>query len=305
MLKKRVFVVLILAFAITVTASVEATIPGPGTQVAIVPNPASTNGGVLPSTDPAFANFTFTNLPWANVNAGNLTAYQIVVLVIDAEAPSPILSPSQVTDLNNWTYYGGKLIIYDSEMSTVDYSWLPYPFTTTNPGALGATGTILYMEDNVLGRDDNPASAYYINSTVDYVFNNWQDAIGDANVMTTFDPNWCGDIEAQNALFATGWVHTYAQYGSGEIIYNGFDIDWLAAGTAPGTININALAKIYLLELKEPWGDDFNKPCERKPVPPVSGEILPVNTLLVIAPYLLMLALVAGTIGFLFRKRIR
>ena len=305
MLKKLLALSLcILVFALTAIAPVKAIIPGPGTQVAIVPDPTSTNGGTLPSTDPAFVNFTFTNLPWVNVTAGNLTSYQIVVLLIDDAAPSPLLSPSQVIDLNNWTYYGGKLIIYDSEEPAQDYSWLPYAFNTTNPGQLGGTGSILFMEDNTLGRDDDPGSPWYINTDVDYITNDWTDAIGDANVFTTFDANWCGDIEAENALFDEGWVHTYVAYGDGLIIYNGFDIDSLTAGTAPGTEDMGAVAKIWLLELQQPWGDDYNLPCTRKTTGPVGGEIIASNALQAVVPYLLILATaIAATAGVLYKKK--
>jgi len=297
----------ILMLSLIAVSPVKAIIPGPGTQVAIVPDPTSENGGTLPSTDPAYANFTFTNLPWANVTAGNLTNYQIVVLLIDdntTNTPTPILTPSQVIDLNNWTYNGGKLIIYDSEMSTQDYSWLPYPFITSNPGGLGATGNILYMENNTLGTDIMLASPYYINTTVDYIFNDWEDAIGDANVFATFDAHWCGDIEAINANFDRGWVHTYAVYGNGTMIYNGFDIDYLLADTVPGTDDINALAKIWLLELQLPWWEDYNLPCSRKASVSVGGEILMTNTLQMLVPYLLILAsAIAATAGILYRKK--
>lgn len=315
-MKKSVLVsVLIFLVAYIVVAPVEAPIPGPGTQVAIVPDPSSTNGGTLPSTDPAYANFTFTNLPWANVTAGNLTSYQIVVLLIDGLAPSPLLSPSQVTDLNDWVFNGGKLIIYDSEVSPgPDYSWLPYAFNTSNPGAMGAIGSITYMEDNTLGLDNDPASTYYINTTIEYGgINDWADIIGDANVFTTFDSRWCGDIEIINALGVTGWTHTYAEYGSGLYIYDGFDIDTLSAGTVPSANGVGALAKIWLLELKQPWGSDYNLPCERKVIEEeeiVGGELLTINKLLLLAhalaPPLLILALaIAVTVGFLYRKRIQ
>ena len=305
-MKKSILVsLLIVAVAYFAIAPVGAPIPGPGTQVAIVPDPTSSNGGTLPSLDAAYANFTFTNLPWANVNAGNLTSYQIVVLLIDYYAPSPPLSPSQATDLNDWVYNGGKLIIYDSEESPgPDYSWLPYGFSTSNPGGMGATGTVLYMEDNTLGLDNNPASTYYINTTVDYIYNDWEDVIGDANVFTTFDSHWCGDIEILNALEVAGWAHTYAVYGSGLYIYNGFDIDYLTAGTVPGATDMGALAKIWLLELEQPWGTDYNLPCQRKVSQTVGGEVLTISKLVLLAPFLLILGLaVALTAGFWYKKR--
>lgn len=273
-MKKGLCFILIAVVALSCVSisTVIAYIPGPGTQVAIVPDPSSTNGGTLPSSDAAYVNFTFTNLPWINVTAGNLTSYHIVVLVIDAGAPTPLLAPQQVTDLNNWVYNGGKLIIYDSEMSAIDYSWLPYPFTTSNPTAAGASGQpVTYMEDNTLG-NSNPASYYYINTTQSGS-NIWSDAIGDANVFVTFDTHWCGDIEAENVLETVGWVHTYAVYGDGLFIYNGLDIDPLGVGTVPSSVGVGNVAKIWLLELAQPWGADYNLPCSRKVIP-VGGEII-------------------------------
>ena len=282
-MKKSIVIGSIVALMLLSTAiSVKAAIPGPGTQVAIVPDASSSNGGTLPTTDVAFANFTFTTLPWANVTAGNLTAYQIVVLVIDSAYTG--LSAQQVTDLNTWVSNGGKLIIYDSEMSAIDYSWLPYPFTTSNPGGAGASGQpITYNEDNTLG-DNDPASWYYINITQSDS-NIWSDAVGDGNVFTTQDVHWCGDMEAENYLGTIGWIHTYAVYGDGLIIYNGFDIDPLYSGTVPGTLAETNLAKVWLLELAQPWGADYNLPCQRKVVGPVGGEILesPVLPNLIIA----------------------
>lgn len=80
------------------------------------------------------------------------------------------------------------------------------------------------------------------------------DAVGDANVMVTKDPNWCIDITAKNYLGVTGAVHTYAQYGNGLIIYNGLDKDWIyngqIIGTADGRQN---LGKMWQLELQQAW----------------------------------------------------
>ncbi len=298
----------LLMVAFTVIVPVKAVIPGPGTQVAIVPDPESLNGGILPSTNPAFANFTFTNVPWADVTAANLVAYDIVVLLIDSGAGYPPLNASQATDLNDWVFNGGKLIIYDSEMQLPDdyYAWLPYAFNTSAPGPIGGfAGEILYMELNTLGRYDNPASPYYINATVDYIYNNWADAIGDANVFASFDAHWCGDIEIINLNQVVGWVHAYAVYGQGLMIYNGFDIDYLGSGTPPGPENINALAKIWLLELQQPWGTDYNLPCARTVVEKiVGGEILAANILQTVGPYLLILATaIVATAGILVKKK--
>jgi hypothetical protein len=303
-MKKSILIGSIVALMLLSTAiSVKAIIPGPGTQVAIVPDPTHTNGGTLPTTDAAFANFTFTDLPWENVTAGNLTTYSIVVLVIDDAASNPVLTPQQASDLMNWVNAGGKLIMYDSEMSTIDYSWLVYPFTTNNAGAMGASGELTYLEDNDLG-NSNPASPYFINIT-QQGDNVWEDAVGDCNVFITQDVHWCGHIEAVNVNQVTGWVHTYAVYGDGLMLYNGFDIDYLGSDTVPGTVGINNLAKLWLLELTTPWGTDYNLPCSRKVVEPVGGEIIEGPALLNLVIIALAVTAVAATIALLTKKLLR
>jgi hypothetical protein len=293
---------------ILTATSTKAYIPGPGTQVALVPYADSGNGGTLPTTDPAFSDFTFTDLPWSNVTAGNLTAYQIVVLMIEPNsAPYPLvspgastLSPQQLTDLNNWVYNGGKLIIHDSEMAAVNYSWLPYHFTTNNPGAGGYTGQpITYMESDFLG-NNTPSSPNFINITQADV-NIWEDAVGDSNVFVSQDAHWCGHIEATNGNGVRGWVHTYATYGNGTMIYNGFDQDYLSSSTTPGTVGIANTAKLFLLELKMPWGTDYDMPCSRKATA-VGGEIINTPTLLNYLTIAIAATAVITTVTLLFKK---
>lgn len=272
-MKKRVLIGSVVALMLLSTAlSAKAFIPGPGTQVAIVPDASSTKDGALPTTDIAFANFVFTDLPWGNVTGGNLTAYQIVVFLVDDAAPDPLLSAQQAADLNNWVFSGGKLIIYDSEMSAVDYSWLVYPFTSYSPGANEYSGQITYMESNSLGSTD-PLNSHYINTTQSDA-NAWRDAVGDSNLFVTEDIHWCLHIECTTGVGTTGWTHTYARYGDGLMIYNGFDIDYLSAATTPGTVGIANLAKLWLLELQQPWGADYNLPCGSVEPKPVGGEVL-------------------------------
>ena len=302
---------------ILLAGSTSAYIPAnnPSTAVAIVDSYNSPNGGALAHTDPAFALFSFTLLPWANVTTGNLTQFQIVVLMVDSFNGEVNLDETQRSQLVQWVSNGGKLIIYDSELPSINYTWLSYPFTTLNPGAQGAPGTAVFKEENTLG-SNNPANTfYYINITVDYITNNWADAIGDCNLFTTFDPHWCGDILANRTTAAgvweTSWVHAYAQYGQGLIIYNGFDLDPIADyggnSTVPGPNNYNALAKIFLLELAQPWAADYNLPCgtpvvEKEKVPTVGGAVIdPMSALIqptAVALYSLM-ALIAGTLAVL------
>ena len=251
------------------------------TAVAMVAGFSSPNGGTLPYTDTQFDPFNFTLVPWADVTAANLTQFKIVVLVIDT-APQVNLNATQRADLVSWVNNGGKLIIYDSEQSTIDYSWLPYPFTTNNPGQLGATGSITFKEENTLGSTNSGNTAYYLNLSAIAADT---DAVGDANVVITQDPNWCGDMLVINYNAANNWTHMYAMYGNGLFIYNGLDIDILSSSTVPGSSSgPTSLARIWLLELLQPWGADYNLPCG-SPIVPVSrgptvgGSIVDVNNI--------------------------
>jgi hypothetical protein len=117
---------------------------------------------------------------------------------------------------------GGKLIIYDSECPSVDYSWLPYNFSTNNPGPQGYySGTLYIVEENCLS-SNNSMSPYYIDAGY---LGSSTDAVCDMNVAVTLDSNWCLDMAGTNYNNVNGPTHIYARYGSGLIIYNGLDLD--------------------------------------------------------------------------------
>jgi hypothetical protein len=234
---------------------------GQSVNVAIIGSPVVVNGGVLPTAGPVgeLGDFSFTNLHPANVNAVNLTPFDTVVLnvaSVEMGETTATLSATAKADLVTFVAGGGKLIIYDSESPTVDYSWLPYPFTTSNPGALGQTGTLTIVEENTLSTSD-PNDVHFINATA---LGTQTDAVGDMNVMTTFDPNWCIDMSGTNANQVTGPVHAYAKYPAGTdtglIIYNGLDVDYLGSGFDPA----DGLRKIWVQELQQPFNPS-NLPC--------------------------------------------
>ena len=98
------------------------------------------NGGYLPTTGSDMSGINFSAMAPADVSAANLASYDTVVLNVASHAMNntvSTLSASQKADLVSFVGNGGKMIIYDSETSTQDYSWLPtnYAFTTSNPGA--------------------------------------------------------------------------------------------------------------------------------------------------------------------------
>jgi hypothetical protein len=233
-------------------------------NIALVPNASGqfSGAGTLPTSGSEFVGMTFTNLAVADVNAARLAAFDTVVLnqICDVNTR---LTASQKADINNWIASGGKLIVYDSDAcsgsNTPDYSWLPYPFSTNNPGQQGATGgTLTIVEDNTLS-SPNSASPYYID-TANIV--QTTDAVGDANVMLAKDPNWCGDMQATNVNNVTGWTHTYAPHVRGLMIYNGLDND---------DISNQWLRRMWVLELcQNPAG----LPCSIH-IPPITPTPTP------------------------------
>ena len=218
-----------------------------------------TFGGCLPVSGAVgeLGDFTFTPMAPVDVNATNLAPFDTAVLNVASVAMAcntNTLSPSQQTDLIYWVAAGHKLIIYDSECypGPVDYSWLVYyPFTTANPGALGAPGTLTIVEENELSSNDS-TSPFFVDASY---LGSSTDAVGDMNVMTTLDPAWCVDMSGTNAIGVTGPVHTYAKTGvdQGLVIYNGLDVDYLMFDDPD-------LRKVWYQELAHPF-DPSNLPC--------------------------------------------
>jgi hypothetical protein len=236
-------------------------------HVAIVGSAVSANGGILPTTGPAgeLGAFTFTELAPSAVTSGSLAPYDTVVLNVASAAMGcnpATLSSTARSALVAFVGAGGKLIIYDSECRAanggLDYTWLPYPFTTDNPGEHGAFGTLTVVEDNTLS-SAQPSDPHFIDAAA---IGSTTDAAGDANVMLTRDPHWCVDMAATNVNGAAGAVHTYAVYPAGTnkglIIYNGLDIDFI--GVEPTPPAPNGLRKIWLQELRQSF-DPANLPC--------------------------------------------
>jgi len=240
----------------------------------------------------SFGAFTFTNLPLASVTLANLQAFDTVVLF---QNQTSSLTAQVRADLNAWVDAGGKLIIYDSDSTTsAEYSWLIRPFTTqASPGQTGSmTGTLTIVEENTLS-SNNPASPYYINTTET---TDGSDAVGDANVFATQDPNWFGDMTATNVINNTGWTHAYAETPSGHglLIYNGLDTDYMDYYYNYYPSGIDWLAKIWYQELMQPWD-----PSGLPGTTPVASQLLlsPLSNSLAVGQTQTMTALASDTAG--------
>ena len=91
------------------------------------------------------SDFAFSTMALSEVSASSLAKFDTVVLNVGSSAMGctcDTLTSQQKSDLIAFVASGKKLIIYDSECEPVDYSWLPFPFKTSNPGPQGAQGTL-------------------------------------------------------------------------------------------------------------------------------------------------------------------
>lgn len=269
----------LLTLALVASAQASVTLPGSAAtpvlaaalarsqNVAIVPGPSGQahHGGILPTTGfpsgyaPAFTNVSPTAIADGTASDPIATGFDTVVLVQLCDIGTYLADTDFKTRIEIFVANGGKLIIWDSECESTDYSGFVYPFTTSNPGALGATGTLTDVEENTLSSTAVSSPSYVNNVAI----SGGTDAVGDANVSVTRDPNWCVDMTATNALLAAGPVHTYARVGSGLIIYNGLDMDYMGdpLDSDPASPSgITHLERIWLLELLQPVNPD-NLPC--------------------------------------------
>jgi len=236
-----------------------------GFKVALVPDAygLSYNGGWLPTFgfpggfSPTFADLapaTIASSAYDPIAAGG---FDIVVLVQIDYIQNWLADATFKSRIENFVFNGGKLIIWDSECQNNDYSQFICPFTENTPGGQGSnSGTLWIVEDNTLGTNDTTSASYVNTAAISGGYD-----IGDANVMVTHVADWCTHMVARNLNIVVGPVQTYARYGSGLIIYNGLDMDYMMGGTIANDNNgPDNLNYIWYLQLLQPWNPD-NLPC--------------------------------------------
>lgn len=176
----------------------------------------------LPEIDPAkFPGYRFHRIMAPKLSPSSLRGAAFTMLDGECTATQDF-SPDQQHLLLGWVESGNKLVVRDADMcKTSDYSFLPYPLKTSATGALGAPGKVLTIADpSELGT--SAPGPHYIDTRA---YLSSVQEIGDSDIMKTEDPHWCGHMLAVNANGIYGWVHAYARYGRGLIVYNGFDHD--------------------------------------------------------------------------------
>lgn len=129
-----------------------------------------------------------------------------------------------------WVANGNKLIISDADTcgpsNVPDYSFLPYAFATSNPGARAAASAFQVLEQNFLVSPDSHDPAFLDEASWRLKTNgNALNDLGDSNTVIQYDDHWCGALFGTNAAGGSGFVMAYAHYGRGVIIYDGIDRD--------------------------------------------------------------------------------
>jgi outer membrane protein OmpA-like peptidoglycan-associated protein len=194
---------------------------GSGKDVVVLTKSAST---YAPMTLPkAYPGYRFRAVLAPALAPHDLDSADTAVLaaVCDAKAE---FADWQSAELLAFVARGHKLIVTEADSChDGDYSFLPYAFTGSYPGAGGRRGTqLLIVEPSTLGSGRSDPRHFV--DVQAYVANVLQQ-LGDADIAETHDPHWCGHLFGVNALHRSGFFHMYARYERGLIIFNGLDVD--------------------------------------------------------------------------------
>jgi outer membrane protein OmpA-like peptidoglycan-associated protein len=218
---------------------------------------SSSVSGLWPVDQGELKGFTFSRIQAPTFDRAALPGAEAAIINMLC-TPDAYMSKPQLDALMQWVHAGHKLLIVDSDGCTSSsYSFLPYPFTTSNPGAKGApSDRLIVVESDALGATDKGDANFF--DPAQFI-NHGQNELGDANVVTTQDPHWCGHLFGTNIQHVNGFEQMYAPYGQGLIIYNGFDHD---DGGNPGYHRVRTLE----LQLPLPVG----MPCSF----PVAGAFV-------------------------------
>jgi HYR domain len=151
--------------------------------------------------------------------------------------------PNTIGAINSFLAAGGKVLIFDADRCSslnglpATYGGFAFPFTSSRLGPKGTVGAYTNVQPSTLttGLALGPQS---------------DDAIADANILSTLDGAWCGSITATSTTGTAGFVQAYARTPNGGlVIYEGEDF-WLTVGPAPH------LRQVFDLMLQQDWNPD-------------------------------------------------
>lgn len=181
-----------------------------------------------------------------------LDGFDTAILYETCNIGTPENAPA-MAEINSFLMAGRKVMIFDadgcspngsSRGGTPDWSGFALPFATDNPGPRGAEGGYSEVEASPLtaGLSVGPVEL---------------DAVGDANIFTTFDSRWFQAIRATNTDGVNGIVEAYARTSSGGFaLYSGEDF-WFTDAAS------EHLRTVFDDMLGQPWDPD-NLPSSRR-----------------------------------------
>jgi outer membrane protein OmpA-like peptidoglycan-associated protein len=184
--------------------------------------------------------YTFSSIAPGMLDASQLAGKDAVMSKLVCNM-ALYASSDQMALLTQWVAAGHKLLLYTADVcgDGSNFSWLPYPFTSANPGAKGAHGDrLIQVENDALGTADKNDAAHFFDPKT--YASDESNQLGDADTVKTQDAHWCGHLFGTNALGVNGFEQMYAVYGKGLIVYDAFDHD---DGSRPG------YQRVRLLEL--------------------------------------------------------
>ncbi|MGD0012267.1 MAG: discoidin domain-containing protein [Terriglobia bacterium] len=179
------------------------------------------------------ARVDLTILPGNHVAPRLLTApYGYDTVVLEQLCNYTPLAPEFAKALVPWVAEGHKLIIHDADTCSPgpNYDWLPYHLKTDNPGGHAAPGKFLrFVEEDWMAHGHSGRPGFIDIPAWEDGIGDYKNELGDSNTLTEWDPHWCGHMVVRNVNNVFGFVHTYAHYGRGLIIYSGFDHDMMGS----------------------------------------------------------------------------
>jgi hypothetical protein len=173
---------------------------------------------------------TLTNVRLSRLDADPhaLDAFDTAILYETCNIGTPANAPA-MAEINAFLAAGRKVMIFDadgcspnggSRGRTPEWGGFAFPFETNNPGPQGASGEYSEVLPSSLtaGLSVGPVEG---------------DAVGDANIFTTFDSHWHEAIKATNVNGTSGLVEAYAETSTGGLaLYSGEDF-WYTDGPTP------------------------------------------------------------------------
>jgi hypothetical protein len=190
-------------------------------------------------------NLTNVTLGTLNADPHALDGFDTAILYQTCNIGMPE-NVAAMAEINAFLEAGRKVMIFDgdgcspsasSRGGTPDWSGFAVPFETDNPGPQGAPGAYSEVESS-------PLTAGLFAGPVE------GDAVGDANIFTSFDSRWFQAIAATNVNGATGRVEAYAKTSAGGLaIYSGEDF-WYTDGPSAH------LQTVFDDILGQPWNPD-------------------------------------------------